>query len=628
MDVKHLLVEKEFVLRPKPISPPPPAAHSSHPNFVIFASSPTGDVCRIWLLDRRCHRRIQARTGYLQQLLYTVTGGWYATSFCPVLLRQICTHHVTHSLCTTSLTSFFPLLSDVKYIRFRQEINSLGESLRRLEIILINARAQCPRRPWQTDADQFGEAFQVLPEVTGDFNKTLKDCQKLLRDHARLQHGGATIADNMSWWTTTERDVTVLRERVTFHITKVSFIAKPFEIQLLLQIRRDLQLLRNDVAELRGIMTSSLVQPRDSANNLSYLQSVHVPQELASRFTAALDIKKPAGFTELYKWPIKEGFNALVFHFAKSTVEFSSNRKFGQNVPDPPQYLNLLKSVWAMRQIKESPHFQSTGTDSLWADYMRELEMDMKTEFQRFDAQRLIRPPLSDLLQLTDEYYTVWVDEEPPLQSLDIVEQRPLEEKILELALPESYGNRQTSLTVFRKSEYEFRLVKMTKMADNPFYHSEEGSNVNMNSTRLIPAYATPGVESAGAHNLALCNDRGQHEEWHILKGPADVAALQRALTGYRVHHEMSGFTWCINGSKEPEDSGTGSLQMWQLKPLPRRDREPEKPLERATTNISQLTACQKTPANDNSTQPPTGSPNQRRSSGKMTCPDLVIIHN
>ncbi|KAL8776468.1 MAG: hypothetical protein Q9194_003123 [Teloschistes cf. exilis] len=531
------------------------------------------------------------------------------------LVRDICDNCFTRSQA-----------ADVKYIRFRQEINSLGESLRRLEIILINACAQCPRRPWQTDANQFGEAFQVLPEVTGDFNKTLKDCQKLLRDHARLQHGGATIADSMAWWTTTERDVTVLRERVTFHITKVSFIAKPFEIQLLLQIRRDLRLLKDDIAVIRGIMTKGLVPPRDSATNFSYLQSVQVPQELASRFTTALDIRKPAAFTELYKWPVKEGFNALVFHFAKSTVEFSSNRKFGQNVPDPPQYLNLLKSIWAMRQIKDSPHFQSTGTDSLWADYMRELEMDIKAEFQRFDDQRLIRPPLSDLLQLNDEYYTVWVDEEPPLQSLDIVEQRPLEEKILELALPESYGNRQTSLTVFRKSEYEFRLVKVTKLADNPFYHSEEGSNVNMNSTRLIPAYATPGVESAGAHNLALCNDRGQHEEWHILKGPTDVAALQRALTGYRVHHEMSGFTWCINGSEEPEDSGTGYLQMWQLKPLPRR--EPEKPLERATTNLSQLTACQLAPANDNSAQPWTGSPDQnpRRSSGKMTRLDFVIL--
>lgn len=526
----------------------------------------------------------------------------------------------------TRLTSLLPLLSDVKYIRFRQEINSLGESLRRLETILRNACIQCPSRPWQTDSDLFRDAFRHLFEVTGDFHKTLRDCHRLLKDHARLQHGGASIADNMAWWTKTEGDVTILRERVTFHITKVSFIAKPFETQLLSEIRRDLQLLRNDVAELRGIMTNGQVQPRDSTIT-SYLQSVHVPHELASRFTTALHTNKPSGFTEPYEWPVKEGFNALVFHFAKSTVEFSSNRRLGQNVPDPPQYLNLLKSVWIMRQIKDSPHFRSTGTDSLWTDYMRELEMDIKTQLHRFDAQQLIAPPISDLLQLTDEYYTVWVDEEPPLQSLDIVEQRPLEEKILELALPESYGNRQTSLTVLRKSEYEFRLVKMTKMADNPFYHSEEGSNVNMNSTRLIPAYRTPGVESADAQNLALCNDRGQHEEWHLLKGPNDVAALQRALTGYRIHHEMSGFSWCINGSKEPEDFGTGSLQMWQLKPLPKVELDLGKPVERVMSNLSQLTACQLAAVNDNPWQPGSASPNMT-SSGKITCPDFVILIN
>ncbi|KAL8661587.1 MAG: hypothetical protein Q9202_005473 [Teloschistes flavicans] len=529
----------------------------------------------------------------------------------------IVSYKLAQDICTNCFTR--SQAADVKYIRFRQEINSLGESLRRLETILRNACIQCPSRPWQTDSDLFREAFRHLFEVTGDFHKTLRDCHRLLKDHARLQHGGASIADNMAWWTKTEGDVTILRERVTFHITKVSFIAKPFETQLLSEIRRDLQLLRNDVAELRGIMTNGQLQPRDSTIT-SYLQSVHVPHELASRFTTALHTNKPSGFTEPYEWPVKEGFNALVFHFAKSTVEFSSNRRLGQNVPDPPQYLNLLKSVWIMRQIKDSPHFRSTGTDSLWTDYMRELEMDIKTQLHRFDAQQLIAPPISDLLQLTDEYYTVWVDEEPPLQSLDIVEQRPLEEKILELALPESYGNRQTSLTVLRKSEYEFRLVKMTKMADNPFYHSEEGSNVNMNSTRLIPAYKTPGVESADAQNLALCSDRGQHEEWHLLKGPNDVAALQRALTGYRIHHEMSGFSWCINGSKEPEDFGTGSLQMWQLKPLPKVELDLGKPVERVTSNLSQLTACQLTAVNDNPWQPGSASPN-------MTSSDLGLVN-
>jgi len=457
--------------------------------------------------------------------------------------------------------------------------------------------------------------------VTGDFQKTLKDCERLLRDHARLEHRRAGIADNLAWWTSTEPDVNNLRERVNFHITKVSFIAKPFEIQLLLEIQRELKLLRSDMAQLRGILTNGPSPPNDSSN-ASYLHSVHISDELAIRFATALGTNKPSTFTENKEWPVREGFNALVFHFAKSTVEFSSNRRLGQNVPDPRQYLNLLKSVWTMRQLRDSLSFQQTGPESLWADYMRELEADIKGQLHRFDAQNLVRPSINDLLQLPDEYYTIWVDEKPPLCSLDIVEQRPLEKKILELALPESYGTRQTSLTVFQKSDYEYRLVRTTKMTDNPLYHSEEGSNISMNATRLIPAYATPENASSVANNLALCNDRGEHEDWHLLRDPSDVAALQRALTGYRIHHDMTDFSWCVNGSREPGDSGTGRLQMWQLKPLP--PIEPEsgpRPLDRVFTSASQATAV-----NDNAMQTGGGSLDLRRSSGRTPSSDTIRL--
>ncbi|KAL8757214.1 MAG: hypothetical protein Q9184_004274 [Pyrenodesmia sp. 2 TL-2023] len=471
---------------------------------------------------------------------------------------------LAHDICQNCFTE--AQAADVKYLRFRQDISSLARSLKQLEDILNNAGNQRSRRPWHSDVEHFGEALQVLPEVTGDFHKTLKDCERLLRDHTRLQYGRSSVASNFAWWTSTERDVNNLRERVNFHITKVSFIAKPFEIQLLLEIRRELQLLRSDVAELRGILTNRLPLPIDTPND-NYLQSIYLQVEVTVRFSAALDSNRPSTFDTSSAWPIKEGFNALVFHFAKSTVEFNSYQRLGQSVPDGPQYLNLLKSVWIMRQLKASPSFLSTGHASLWADYMRELEADIKGQFRRFDNRQLVRPPDDVIFQLPDEAYSIWVDEEPPLRSLDVVEQRPLEEKILDLSLPHSYGSRQSSLTVFRKSDSEFRLVKTTKMTDNPLYHSEEGSSVHMNSTRLVPAYATPGASST-TNNIALCNDRGQHEEWLSLKNPEDVADLQRALTGYRIHHSMSDFSWCINGSKEPEDAGKGTLQLWQLKPL------------------------------------------------------------
>ncbi|KAL8953686.1 MAG: hypothetical protein Q9222_000470 [Ikaeria aurantiellina] len=499
--------------------------------------------------------------------------------------------------------------ADVKYLRFRQEINSLGTSLQQLETILDNAGSKRSRRPWQTDSDIFNGALQTLPEVTGDFRKTLKDCEKLLRDHARLQYGRSSIADNLAWWTSTEQDVANLRERVTFHITKISFIAKPFETQLLIEIHRDVQRVRGELEALRRIIIDGPDQANNSSNEV-YLQSVQVSDNLTKRFVAASEVRKPPSFTTGSHWPVKEGFNALVFHFAKSTVEFNSRHRLGQNIPDGPQYLNLLKAVWTMRQLKESSLFQATGHDSLWADYMRELEADIKGQFHRFDAQQLIRPSEDSILQLPDKYYSIWVDEDPPLRSLDMVEQRPLEEKILELALPAaSYGTRQSSLTVFRKSEYEFRLVTTTKMTDNPLFHSEEGSNINLNSTRLIPAYATPGVLDT-ANNVALCNDRGEHEEWHSLKSPSDVASLQRALTGYRIHHDMDKFTWCINGSDEPGNHGDGRLQLWQLKPLGKiqaesEPRQHDHQMSRVTTSSTMV--------DDGSTQRGESSPDMRR---------------
>ncbi|KAL8685436.1 MAG: hypothetical protein Q9224_005818, partial [Gallowayella concinna] len=487
----------------------------------------------------------------------------------------------------------------VKYLLFRQDINSLAKSLTQLATILEKAGNERSRRPWPTDVDHFGEALQVLPEVTGDFRKTLNDSERLLRDHARLEYGRTSVAANFSWWTTTERDVNNLRQRVNFHITKVAFVAKPLEIQLLLEIRREVRLLRSDVAEIRGVLTNGLAQTNDSSND-SYLKAIHIPDDLTARFVAAVKVNRPMTLITASDWPVKEGFNALVFHFAKSTVEFNSRQRLGQNVPDGPQYLNLMKSLWAMRQVKASAGFQAAGHDSLWADYMRELEADVKGQFRRFDTQQLVRPPKDVILQLPDEYYSIWVDEEPPLRSLDMVEQRPLEEKILEISLPQSYGTRQSSLTVFRKSEHEFRLVTVTKMADNPLYHSEEGSSVNMNSTRLIPAYATPGFSSS-ANNIALCNDKGQHEEWHSLKSPPDVADLQRALTGYRIHHDMSNFSWCLNGSREAGDSGTGRLQLWQLKPLgnmaPMRSDEGREALRKTSTATSTKIVPDEVPA-------------------------------
>ena len=449
----------------------------------------------------------------------------------------------------------------MKYAQFRQDIRSLGDSLGQLESIINNANSQL------SHPHRFGIALQVLPDVTGDFHQTLIDCEKLLRKHAKLQRGRSNFLENFAWWTSAERDVYSLRERVKFHVTKVAFIAKPFETQLLLGIQRDVQQLTRDVAHLRGVVTNGVGHMRNTSNP-PFLDSVALPNYILTRFTTAFNVNRPVCFQERSDWPLKEGFDALVFHFSKSTIEFNSRPELGQNIPEGPQYLNLLKCIWIMERLKSSSHLKIAGTDSLWADYMRGLEDEIRAQFRRFENGQLIAPTQDVISILPDSYYSIWVVEGPQLRLLNMAEQRPLEEKILELSLPQLYGTGQSSLTVFRKSDTQFRLVTTTKRADNPMFHDAEGFHIDMTSTRLIPSYAAPNKKFSVANNIALCNDKGQSPEWISLSSSTDIARLQQALMGYRIQHDMSNLSWCVNGSEKEGDWGYGRLQLWQSKPL------------------------------------------------------------
>ena len=196
-------------------------------------------------------------------------------------------------------------------------------------------------------------------------------------------------------------------------------------------------------------------------------------------------------------------------------------------------------------------------------DYMRGLEDEIRIQFCRFEGRQLIRPMQDVISILPDSCYSSWVVEGPPLRPLDMAEQRPWAEKILELSLPQLHSTRQSSLTVFRKSDTQFRLVTTSKRADNSVFHHAEGFHVDMTSMRLIPSYAAPNRKSSVTNNIVLCSDKGQSPEWISLNDSPSIASLQRALMGYQVHHDMTNLSWCINGSKEEGDWGDGRLQLW-----------------------------------------------------------------
>lgn len=105
---------------------------------------------------------------------------------------------------------------DVQYLQFGNEIQSLGQNLTRLNNIFED-QSRGPR--WRGSAHGLG---LELSDLTGDFRKTLEECEKLLNDRERFHRDRAGFVDNVRWWVGgTEAKVKTLRERVHFHSAKV-----------------------------------------------------------------------------------------------------------------------------------------------------------------------------------------------------------------------------------------------------------------------------------------------------------------------------------------------------------------------------------------------------------------------
>ncbi|KAL8652976.1 MAG: hypothetical protein Q9210_002368 [Variospora velana] len=421
---------------------------------------------------------------------------------------------------------------DILYLKFGREIESFTESLQQLEAVIDHANRQRPRRPWRGHDDECRHALQPLSQLVGDFKTTLDECEKLLNDHERFQRDTAGFVDNVVWHVSTQRDVDILRERVHFHTTKV---------QLLVEIRRDLQELRRDVSEIKGLLVDYLANGESTLSELVAAQRVtlpDIPAEIIARFIFSLHSNPPAAYQGISDLPLKEGFDALVYHFSQCTVEFNPGFDPSQRTPEETQFLNLLKSKWILEQLERSPQLSAPDTAPLWASALAELKSDIIKEYRRFDTNQLVAPPKDVIVRLPDKCFSIWIVEAPEILPPDLAEQRPLEDQILELPLPDSTGTRRSSLHVFRRSPVEFRLVTTTRDIANPGYHQEKGEFyshfiVNTNVTRVIPAYATPEGGN-NRHNLLLSNRHVQDLRWQYLQNSEGVLRLQQALTGYR----------------------------------------------------------------------------------------------
>ena len=425
-----------------------------------------------------------------------------------------------------------------------------------------NAEEQTPEDLRRPDADiARAMIVKTLLEVTGDFTRTLDDCEKLLSDKSIFQLSATGFVENVVKLGSVKRIINDLRQRVDDHWTKINFIAKPFELHLLRGIYYELQQVRKDAVPLQGIIVKDTTQSIHPKRPKPHDVRLTVPPDLAKRFETQMP----------HHLPLREGFGAAILHFANSTVRFKPSPDTGQNIPEAAEFVYLLKSAWITEKLNESDYLQSAGPESFWADCTRELEDKISDQESRFETGELEQPTPDVIARLPDHCFAIWLHEESLPQPAVSAEQGPLGNKILELALPSVDGNQRSTLTVFRKSDIAFRLVSTTKDEQKPGFSVEKSVNVDMNSTRFIPAFATPDPGGPINNKVLLCNSQSQDRICHTFQDSSAIADFQRALLGYRVLNYMSNISWHIGFSKfgQKAISGKARLQLWQLKPFP-----------------------------------------------------------
>lgn len=90
--------------------------------------------------------------------------------------------------------------------------------------------------------------------------------------------------------------------------------------QLLVDIQRELRDVRNELTEIKGILVTLLMNGTPHGDPYYRGQTIHfsvIPEEIVRRFLDALRHGAPETFQDGADLPLKEGFDAIVYHFTQ-----------------------------------------------------------------------------------------------------------------------------------------------------------------------------------------------------------------------------------------------------------------------------------------------------------------------
>ncbi|KAJ9642888.1 hypothetical protein H2199_004409 [Coniosporium tulheliwenetii] len=468
------------------------------------------------------------------------------------------------------------LQASTQYNAFGEDVQNLKSNLDAIIDVVQNASQQTSRNERRRDANNWD--LSSIKEIVGDYERTLNDSKQLLHENRQFSRGKNPLV-NIEWNIVVMPTVTRLRERISFHNSKayeteqISILLKPLEIKLLSAIRDDIADVHNDLTEqigalrreLRGILVpnvdAAIAQQESQETSL-----LDIPPTFAAKFQEKASVGHP-DFITSGKIPLQDGADALLRLFHRSTLEFKPGRYLRDKEPSPLQYLNLLKCVWLMQELRSSSEFNNVDANSHWPGYIKQLDEDLSKECQRFTSEQLIKPTPLTLQDLTPDDFCIWFEDEVPSILPPSHETVMLEEV---LNVPFQPPSHQTigRLRLLRADANRYQMIETAedRIARIPRDDARK-SYFNLSTVQLIPLYAAPGSQP-DALTVMLRTDTSItsltfQDLRHILK-------LQHVITGYKPYgyYDQSNVQVTASVSSIDTGSGIGLIHEKPLKPL------------------------------------------------------------
>jgi len=418
--------------------------------------------------------------------------------------------------------------------------------------------------PSQKDWD-----LSSLREIIGDYHKTLTDCKTLLEENHEFRKN-RNAAYNIEWNVVIQPKVDHLRKRLESHNSKILILLKPLELNLFAEIHRDLadriDAVHQSILHLQGLLIPDVKQAiLGQGNNVPI--ALTVPPEIAAKFQATAEKTHPEIRTN-GGFPLQAGADAFVTHFGQSTATFIAGNFLKERIPEPKQYLELLKCIWLLKGLQESNDLKTPEKDSQWPGYIDQLNENLSIECQRFtttSSQQLITPILSGYIP--EEDYEIWSGEN--IADYISPHEEACMEEVLKLPLPCPSDTIKRDLTVYRLESTKYRIVESiedtnARSASGPAFKMD----IDLRTVVLTPIYATPSSKQKSLEFLIYSGTTKLNptfrEHKHVLR-------LQHLLTGYKVYDRydqaMVTVSFKISGQADTIKEH-GRLQLWLPHPF------------------------------------------------------------